>query len=75
MMLILKTIAYLAKQFTLWVKLSADSILNFFPQKIVFDVSYKLSLIETICMKCQSLFYRKKIRKILSHCHLLNMPR
>ena len=36
----------------------------FFLQKIGFDISCKLSLTETICMKCQILFYRKKINKM-----------
>ena len=45
----------------LWVKFSADYIywnifLIFFLQKTGFDISYKLSSLETICMKCQNLF-------------------
>ena len=44
-----------------WVKLSADNILKlFFFRKWGFDISCKLSPKETICMKCQTQFYREK---------------
>ena len=46
----------------LWVKFSADDILkyfSYFSQKTGFDISCKLSLKETICMKCQILFSGK----------------
>ena len=47
----------------------------YFSQKIVFDISYKLSPKEIICMKCQSLFSgKKKESKISSVSHLLNLP-
>ena len=36
-----------------------------------FDVSCKLSQVETICMKCQSLFSEKN-KNVSSVCHLLN---
>ena len=36
---------------------------SYFPQKIGFAISCKLSLKETICMKCQSLFSWKKKKK------------
>ena len=43
-----------------------DKLLIFFlfSQKTGFDISCKLSPMETICMKCQYLFSGKKIRKI-----------
>ena len=50
---------------TLWVKISADDILKYFflfYQKIEFDISCKLSPLETICMKCQT-YFLGKIRK------------
>ena len=43
----------------------------FFFQKTGFDISCKLSPVETICMKCQILFSGKN-KKILSVCCLLN---
>ena len=47
-------------------------IVFLFSQKTGFDVSCKLSPVETICMKCQILFYLKnKKKKILQVCHLL----
>ena len=39
-----------------------------------FDISHKLSLIKTICMKCQILFFIKN-KKTVSVCCLLNLPR
>ena len=53
---------------------SADGILkyfSYFSQKTGFDVSCKLSPLETICMGCQICFLRK-IRKISPICHLPN---
>ena len=41
----------------------------FFPENR-FDISCKLSPMETICMKCQNLFSRKN-KKIFLKCHLL----
>ena len=35
----------------------------FFPRKQVFDISCKLSPLETICMKCQNLFSGKNKKK------------
>ena len=55
------------KKFTLM--LSADNILRdftYFFQEIGFDISCKLSPLETICMKCQSLFSGEKKKNILS---------
>ena len=48
--------------------ISVDGLLKYFP-KIGFDISYKLSPVETICMKCQILFsgkIRKNIFNLLS---------
>ena len=59
-----------------WVKLSADDILKYIPyfsQKTEFGISCKLSPQETICIKCQILFFFFFIRKISSVCHLLNL--
>ena len=47
-------------------KISADDILKYFSQIIGFDISYKLSPEETICMKYQSLLSWKKKMKISS---------
>ena len=53
----------LRQRLALWVKFSADDILKyfsyFFPQKICFDISGKLTPLETIYMKCQNLFSGK----------------
>ena len=49
-------------RFALRVKVSADDILkycSYFFQKMGFDISCKLSPLETICMKCQILFSGK----------------
>ena len=49
------------------VKLSADNILkyfSYFSQKTGFDISCKLSPLETICMKCQILFSGKNKKNI-----------
>ena len=48
--------------------------LFFFSKKIGFDTACKLSPLETICMKCQSLFLGEKMRQI-SMSLLLNLPR
>ena len=50
----------------LWVKFSADDILKYFPQKTGFDISCKLSTLETICMKCQILFWEENKEKVIS---------
>ena len=47
-----------------------DDIFFYFSQIIVFDISCKLSLQETICMKYQSLFSVEN-KKTISKCHLL----
>ena len=50
-------------------KNSADDILNcfsYFSQKTGFDISCKLSPLETICMKCQILFSRKNKKTIIN---------
>ena len=52
---------------TLW----ADSedklvIFSYFSKKTGFDISCKLSLMETICMKCQILFSGKNMKKYFS---------
>ena len=50
-----------------WVKFSADDILkyfSFFPQKTGFDISCKLSPLETICMECQILFPWKNKKNV-----------
>ena len=48
----------------LWVNFSADDILKYFSQKTDFDISCKLSPVETICRKCQILFFRKDKKNI-----------
>ena len=40
---------------------------SYFSQKTGSDISCKLSPLETICMKCRILFYRKKKRKKIFH--------
>ena len=53
----------------LWVKFSADAIqkyFSYFSQKTGFDISCKLSTIETICMKCQNLFSEKNKINIIN---------
>ena len=55
-------------------KISADDILKYllyFSQKTGFDMSCKLSPMETICMKFRILFSGEN-KKIPSVCHLLN---
>ena len=37
-----------------------------FSQKTGFDISYKLSSVETICMKCQILFSGKNEKNIIN---------
>ena len=45
---------------------------SYFSQKTGSDISCKLSPLETICMKCRILFYRKKKKKKnISQCRLL----
>ena len=54
-------------------KISADDILKYFSiffQKTRFDISCKLSPMETICMKCQITFSGKN-KKSISECRLL----
>ena len=62
-------------RFALWVKFLADNILKInifrFQDKTGFDISWKFSPVETICMKCQFLF-SGGIRKMPSICRLLN---
>ena len=51
----------------LWVKFSAEDILKHFSycsQKTGFDISCKLSPMETVCMQCQILFSWKKKENI-----------
>ena len=46
-----------------WVKFSADNILKYFfyfSEKTGYDISCKLSQLETICMKCQIMFIGEK---------------
>ena len=60
------------------IKISADEILKYFllfSHKTGFDISSKLSPMETICMKCQSLFSGKKKEENISIFCLLNLPR
>ena len=55
------------KKNLLWVKFSADDILKYFPyfsQKTGFDISCKLSPMETICIKCKILLSGKKKKNI-----------
>ena len=58
-----------SKCLALWVKISADDILKYFyylSQKTSFDMSCKLSPMETICMKCQILFCRKNKKTVIN---------
>ena len=63
-------------------KISADILkyLSYFSQKTGFDISCKLSPVETICNKCQiPVFFFccccfLKNKKKISICHLLNLP-
>ena len=51
------------------IKFSADDILkcfSYFSQKTGFDISCKLSPLETICMNCQILFSGKTRKNIIS---------
>ena len=62
-LLIVSRHAYLA----LWVKNSADDILeyfSYFSKKTGLDISCKLSPVETICMICQILFSGNKHENI-----------
>ena len=51
-----------------WVKFSVDILkyFSFFPMITGFDISCKLSPLETICMKCQILLSGKNKKKIIS---------
>ena len=58
-------------------QITLSNIHFYFIQKIGFDVSCKLSLKATICMKCLILLSgkkKKKIRNEPSICYLLNLP-
>ena len=48
-----------------------DYTFPYFPQKLGSCISCKLSLKETICMKCQNIF-PGKTKKNIFKCHLLN---
>ena len=51
----------------LQVKFSADNILkyfSYFSEKTDFDISCKLSPMETVCIKCQILFSRENKKNI-----------
>ena len=48
--------------------------MSYFFQKIGFDISCKLTLNETICKKCQSLFSGKKKKNIPKCCLLKFLP-
>ena len=58
----------------LWVKFSDDTLkyVSYFSEKTGFDISCKLSPIETFCMKCPILFSgkNKKTINILSYAEL-----
>ena len=61
---------------TLWANSAVDKLtihvfFFYFSQKTGSNISCKLSHIETICMKCQSLFSVKN-KENISKCHLLN---
>ena len=52
-----------------WIKFSAEEILKYFlyiSQKTGFDISCKLSPVETFCMKCPILFSGKKKKNIIN---------
>ena len=69
----LKSYQYLTS--TLWANWTNWWYFSYFSQKTSFDISWKLSPVETICMKCQILFSRK-IKKNISVCRLLKiLPR
>ena len=63
-----------------WIKNSADDILKYFENRILIlgsDNLCRLSPEEKICMKCQILFsgeVKKKIKKEVFVCRLLNLP-
>ena len=68
--------------FNLWVKFSADDILKFFfffylffPPRIRFGISCKLSPIKVICMKYQILFSGKNKKTITSFSSAEFAPR
>ena len=47
-----------------WVQFSADDIFSTFPQKTVFEISYKVFPMKTICMKCHILLSGKNKKNI-----------
>ena len=52
-----------------WIKISADDNLkyfSYFSQETGFDISCKLSLMETICIKCQILFSGKNKKNFIN---------
>ena len=49
--------------------------LSYFSPKTGFDISCKLSPVETICMKFQILFFCKNKNNISKYCHLKVLPR
>ena len=54
---------------TCWAQLSADDILKYFScfsQKTGFGISCKVSLLETLCMKCLILFSGKNKKNVIS---------
>ena len=57
---------------TLWANSADDKLIIFFLflPEIGFDISCKLSPLEIICKKCQSLFLGKN-KKNISKCYLL----
>ena len=46
--------------------MSLDDIQKYFSQKMGFNISCNLSLVEIICMKCQILFSEKNKKNIIS---------
>ena len=61
----------------LWADSADDKLIIFFlffSQKIGFDISYKLSPWEIICMKCQILFSGKNKKNISEFCLLKFSP-
>ena len=56
----------------LWANSADDKLIFFiyFSLKTGFDISCKLSLMETMCMKCQNSFSGKNKKNISIHCLL-----
>ena len=48
---------------TLWANSADDKLMIFFPET-GFDISFKMSQLETVCMKCQILFSGKNMNSI-----------